>query len=293
MQFGLKLFFLAYFFFLVCSLGAAEYLKSNYYVQTDSVMLSDLVAHPKNDLQLFEIQENKHTKRVKADELLELLKKYGYKEYKSKHNYVQFSKKSPINTQKIEKKLIQHYKSRYSSIDIKSLTLTPRSYIETLPKKYSFGISRRAHLSNRGYCYIYTPDKKKIFFNYTLFATIDAYVSKEEIQRGTELDMLNTKKKSIMLDKFRAMPLQEIQPHTLEATHLIRSHTTLTSRDVTELYMVRRGATVSVMLKNSGINISFSAKALTSGRRGDTITVMNSNDKKIKVRVVGFNRAEM
>ena len=67
----------------------------------------------------------------------------------------------------------------------------------------------------------------------------------------------------------------------------------ITSRDVTGLYLVKRGESVNVTLKSSGIDISFSAKALTSGRAGDMISVLRSEGKKIKVRVIGKNRAEM
>jgi flagella basal body P-ring formation protein FlgA len=262
-------------------------------VKANSIMLSDLVPEPQKDVKLYTIRENKYTKRVKAKELLTRLQTYGYQDYDSKHHYVQFTKKSPINTQKIKTKLIQHYKNRYKSIKIKSLTLVPRTYLEKLPQVYAFGISKREHLSNKGYCYIFTPNKKKIFFNYTLYATVDVFVSKGDIDRGTELSNLNTKKKSIMLNKFRAMPLEEIRAHTLEAKHRIKSEDVLTSRDAVGLHLVRRGATVSVSLKNNGINISFLAEALTNGRDGDTITVLNRNGKKIKVRVIGHNRAEM
>jgi len=287
------LFKILLFLILSSSLWATKYLQSDYYTKTDSVMLSDIIQNPTKDFKLYDIRENKHTKRVKAEKLLKLLKKHGYTEFDSKDNYIQFNKKSPINLQKIREKLIQHYKSKYKNITIKSLTLEPKTYLETLPSAYAFGINKRAHLSNKDYCYIYTPEKKKIFFSYVLHAFIDVYVSKSEIDRGTELSNLNTKKKSIMLNKFRALPLSKIEEHTLEAKHRIRANSIITSRDAIGLYLVRRGAMVSVSLKNSGINISFLAEALTSGREGDIITVQNKNDKKIKVRVSGHNRAEM
>lgn len=281
------------FFILSYSLGAAEYLKSNYYVKSDTIMLSDIIPQPKRDFKIYEMAYTKNVKRVKEQELLDLLKEHGYSGYDAKHSYIQFTKKSPIDMQKIEKELIAHYKRHYKSIDIKSLTLEPRAYLEELPKTYEFGISKRSHLSNRGYCYIYTLDKKKIFFDYTLHATLSIYFSRGAIQKGAKLSSLNTHKKSIMLQRLRAMPIEEIKSNSLEAKHNIQSQTILTSRDVTALYLVRRGATVTVSLTNSGIDISFSAKALSSGRDGDIITVVNSNDKKIKVRVVGPNRAEM
>lgn len=278
---------------LSCSLGATEYLQSDYSIQTDSVMLSDIVKSPKEDALLYSVQKNKHTKRVKATRVLKDLKKHGYKEYKSKHNYVQFSQKSPIDTSEIRAELIKHYKSQYKSIKIDSLFLEPRTYLEKLPPYYEFGIDDTAYLSSKDNCFILTPERKKIFFNYTISATVDVYYTKGTLQRGTELSNMNTTKKSIMLSRFRAKPLESIEAHSLEAKHRLQSDSELTSRDVVGLYLVKRGANVNVTLQNNGINISFTAKAVTSGRYGETITVVTGKDKKIKVRIVGQNRAEM
>lgn len=287
------LFKLFLFFSLVCSLGATEYLQSNYFVTDDFIMLSDLVAHPKKDEKLYDIDPNRHTKRVKAKVLLKILKKRGYKEYESKHNYVQFSKKSPINMQDIKEKIKKYYLKKYSHIEIESIFVEPRVYTESLPSEYEFELDDKAYLSREEVCFIKTKDNKMIFFNYQISAKIDVYMSKVLIKRGTELSNLNTKKKSIMLDKFRAAPIQTLKAHSLEAKHRLQAESILTKRDVTGLYLVKRGSKVMVSFNNGGIIISFTAEAVTSGRFGETITVLKSNDKKIKVRVSGQNRAEM
>jgi len=281
------------FFLLSCSLGATEYLQSDYSIQSDSVMLSDIVSEPQEDLLLYSIKKNKHTKRVKAKIVLQDLKKHGYKEYKSKHRFIQFTQKSPIDTSKIREELIKYYKSKYKSIKINSLFLEPRTYLEKLPPYYEFGIDEHAYLSSKDYCYILTPEKKRIFFSYTIAASIEVYYTKETLKRGTELSNLNTVKKSIMLSKFRAKPLETIEAHTLEAKHRLKKNSELTSRDVVGLYLVKRGENVNVTLKNRAINISFRATAVTSGRYGDTIIVQKGTDKKMEVRVIGHNRAEM
>jgi len=287
--------FLLFLSFLILSYAslAAESLQSNYYVEGESIMLSDFIKNPKKDYEVYKFDYTKNIKRVKSDDILALLKKYGYHHYNSKHYYVQFTKKSPVDTTDIEKSLIKHYTSKYKSIKIKSLHLAPRTYIQTLPKQYDFGISRRSHLSSKGYCYITTPERKKIFFDYTLEASVSLYFSRVDIERGSELDALNTEKKSIMLQRFSAMPIEEIDAHSLEVKRNIRSNTPLTSRDVTALYLVKRGDTVSVSLKNSGISISFSAKALEGGRLGESIRALGSNGKEIRVKITGKNRAEM
>ncbi|MBN2815938.1 MAG: flagellar basal body P-ring formation protein FlgA [Campylobacterales bacterium] len=278
---------------LGCSLGATEYLKSNYFIHSDSVMLSDVVNTPQQDTLLYSLDANKHTKRVKASELITLLKNHGYREYTSKHTYIQFSKKSPVNTAKIEKALLDYYKKNYKNIHIKSLELHPRSYLQSLPKEYSFGIEKSAYLSNKGYCFIVTPKRKKIFFSYTLFAHVDAYFTNQMLSRGTELSNINAKKKSIMLQKFRAMPLQELPLHTFETKHRLKQESLITSRDIVGLYLVKRGDSVNVTLKNEGIAISFQAEAITNGRFGESILLRTKENKKINARVVGTKKAEM
>lgn len=292
------LFKLLLFVFLAYSLGASEqikniYLQSNYFVKNDFVMLSDIVKKPTKDVQLYKINPNRHTKRVKAKEFLKNLKKYGYKNFVSKHNYVQFSKKSPISTKYIKEQIKKEYKKRYLHVEILSLHVEPRVYIEKLPDKYQFEIDDKAYLSNEGICSIKTQENKKIFFNYHISAKVAVYKTRTRLERGTELSNMNIQKKSIMLEKFRAAPIQTLDAHSLEAKHRLKAETILTKRDVTGLYLVKRGATVVVFLNDGGINISFIAKAVTSGRFGEKITVLRNDDKKIKVRVSGQNRAEM
>ena len=283
-----SLFFLGFF-----TQAQAQALHSNYYVEGESIRLSDIVANPKNDPQIYKFDYTKNIKRVKSDDLLRLLKKHGYHNYTSQHHYVQFTKKSPIDTTEIEESLKKHYRSKYKSIRIKSLHVAPRTYTQRLPQEYTFGIAKRSHLASEGHCYIITPDKKKIFFDYSIEASLSLYFSRETIERGSELDALNTEKKSIMLQRFSAMPLEEIDEHSLEAKRKIRAKRLITSRDVQKLYMVKRGETISVSLKNSGISISFSAKALESGREGETIRVLGNNAKELRVRVTGKNRGEI
>jgi flagella basal body P-ring formation protein FlgA len=288
MKFKLSLFLL-----LSCSLFAAEYLQSNYFVKDNFVMLSDIVQNPKIDKKLFDIDKNKHTKRVKEKEILKTLLDNGYDNFSAKHSYVQFSKKSPIDTSKLKSYIENFYKQKYKEITIEDITISPRSYIEKLPKLYEIGSDKDIYLTNSGIFFIKTIDNKKIFFNYTIRAKITVVQSTNEMRRGTELSNLNTNKKSIMLDKFRAMPIQNLQAHTLELKHKVKSATILTKRDVVGLYLVKCGSKISVTLIDEGVSISFVAEASQSGRYGDAINAVKSNGKKIKVVITGRNRAEM
>lgn len=281
------------FLFISISLYADVYLKSNYYVSEKDIMLWDIDAKIQKEIKLFQIDENRHSKRVKSKELIKLLKTHGINNYKSKHAYVQFTQKSPIDTLKIESAIKKLYQNKYKNIDIKSISVEPRAYLQKIPLDYEVLFTSKSHLSNVGILYIKTDEKKKIFFNYKINAKITVYEAKKQIAKGNELSNINCKKKSIILDKFRAMPLQSVNKGTLESKRKMKAGTIVTIRDTQGLYLVKRGSNVNVALKSSTLSISFSAKALQNGRYGDTIKVLKSNGTKIKARVTGKHRAEV
>ena len=278
---------------LSVSLFSDVYLESNYYVDDKKIMLSSIVKNTKEDVQLFSIDKSRYSKRVKSKDIIKILQSHGIKDYKSKNSYIQFTKRSPINSEEIKNEIERVYKEKYTHINIKTVSVEPRSYITALPKGYETILKSKSHLSNTGTLYIKSNDKKKIFFNYKIDAEIVVYEARKDIKRNIELSNINSKKKSIILDKFRAMPLQNILKGTVQSTHNIKSGTILTRRDVQGLYLVKRGSNVNVTLNSSNLAISFSAEALQNGRFADIITVMKRNGKKVKVRVTGKRRAEV
>lgn len=276
------------------SLFATHNLQSNYYIKNDFVMLSDIVHVNKGkDKKLFNIDKHRHTKRIKRKELLKILKENGFSNYTSKHSYIQFTKQSPIDTTTIHESLKKFYTQKYQNIKISHIAITPMHYLEKLPKNYSVHFQEKAFLSNKGILYIKTDDNKKIFFQYKISATLPVVVTKKNIKKDSELNSINTRKNSIILNRFKAMPLQDLDKNNYQSKYHLKAGITITTRDVVGLYFVKRGSTISVSLKTNAINIFFSAKALQNGRLGDTIWVVKSNGKKIKVIIVGKNKAEV
>ncbi|QSZ41818.1 flagellar basal body P-ring formation protein FlgA [Sulfurimonas aquatica] len=282
--------FLFLFFTLSFNLFATTNLQNNYFIQNDYILLSDIVKGVKNDKKLFRLESNKHIKRIKSKELFSLLVENGITDVKYKNSYVQFTKQSPIDTSSIKNAIRALYEEKYPSIVIGKISVTPRRYLDSLPSDYTVNLPRNAHLSSRGTLYIKTLDRKKIFFDYFISAKIDAYVSKKMIERSEELSVINTLKKRVRLDRFRAMPIDEIA--SLQAKNRIKESKILTSRDVTGLFLIKRGATISVSIKNSNMAISFLAIAERSARLGDEIYVKNKKGNKIRVVATGHNRAE-
>jgi flagella basal body P-ring formation protein FlgA len=278
---------------LFANLYAAKELKTNYYVKASTVLLSDIVEGVTQDKILYTITEGRYSKRVKSKELVELLHKLGYTDYVAKHTYVKFEKKSPIKLDKIEQYIRQYYKNSYKNIVIKKITVRPRGYIKKLDNNYTIKMPKKSALHKKGTLSVKTAQNRQLFFDYFIDATLEVYITKNDIKRKEELSFRNTLKKSIILDKFKALPIQIITQGTLQSKFQIAKGSILTTRDVEIISLVKRGATVSVMLNNANMLISFSAKALQSGKNGDTITVQKANGVKLKAVVIGRNRVEI
>ncbi|MBA3027169.1 MAG: flagellar basal body P-ring formation protein FlgA [Sulfurimonas sp.] len=286
----LKILFL---FLFSIKLIAGTELKNEYYVESEEIRLSSIFPATTNDALLFQITQGRYTKRVQAKELIALLDSYGYKDLESKNEYIQFTKQAPLDFKAIEEELKTLYRQRYKQIKIQSIEIHPRGYLDTLPQEYTLGMQSKSHLKRQGTFYIKTKQSKKIFFDFNINATIDVYFAREDIKRNTELSAINTIKKSIILDKFRAQPLQNVTSGTVQSKQNIKKNTLLTSRDIVELQLVRRGESVSVLLEKDNMSISFSAEALEDGVYEQIIEVQQQNGTKIKIKVTGKNRGEV
>ncbi len=284
-----------FFLFLVLStfVYAQVSLKDTYYITSDEINISVLDKSIKKDIILFNIEKNRYTKRVKSKELLKLLASHGYENFTAHSRFIKFVKKSPVDLEKVKSQIQNFYKQHYNAIKIKSLLVTPRGYITSLPKKYEVHIPKKSYLYNHGTFFIETAKRKKIFFDYIIHADVRVYVAKRNIKRDVELSAANVAKKSIILKKFKAMPLQNLKKERYQTKQSIKRGAVVTMRDIKTLDLIRRGSFVNVSLHNDNIVIEFVAKALHNAKLGDTTTLQRADGKRIKVIVTGKNKAEI
>jgi flagella basal body P-ring formation protein FlgA len=268
-------------------------IQSYYEIDSTNIQLKDIIPTTTKNILLYTMTEGKHSKRVRSKELLSKLKEYGYTQFHAKHAYIKFQQKSPIDTSKIEKELLGYYQQSYSDITIHSIKVSPRSYVESLDSNYTIKIQTKNFLHSRGTLSIKSTKNKQLFFDYKINATLPVFITSKDIDRNQELSYLNTRKKSIILDKFRAKPIQKLKKGYYESRFRIQKNTLLTIRDVKPLSLVKRGNTINVILNSSNISISFTARALQNGEKGDIITVQKANGKKIRVKIYAKNRAEV
>ena len=278
--------------FLSFNIYASTHIKERYYIDAHTID-SSLFFKDQANKKLYEIPSHKHSLRIKRAQLKKLLKDNGFRDFKIDSRYIYFEVKSPIDATKIKEFLKDHYTQKYENIDIKNIDIKPRSYMKKLPDDFTMDIRRRNHLSKDGILSIEDTFHKKYFFNYLIDAELDVVVPKEKIRKDEEISKLNAKLKSIRLDRFRALPLQHIPASKYQAKHHIKADKIITYRDIEKLSLVKRNSTVNVTLNNSGIIISFAAKALQSGKLNDIITIQKGNGKRLKAKVVAKQKVEI
>jgi len=268
-------------------------IKEIYPVNSRNIYTTDISATLTPKKLLYTIEEHKYIKRIKATKLIKSLNNNGNNDAIAHSRYIKFQLKSPIDTSIIETYIRQYYLQKYSTINIRNITVMTRGYIDSLPDKYIVNLRKRAYLNHNDTINIKDMHNKKIFFNYTIDATIKIIQTKRKIKRNNKISFFNTQYKTIQFDKFKALPLMNLEKDTLQSKRTIKENTILTLNDVEYLDLVHKNAQVSANFFNRGIYITFSAKALQNGKLGDIITIQKSDLKRLKAKVIGKERVEI
>lgn len=185
------------------------------------------------------------------------------------------------------------YEKSYNGIKINRISIYARGSIKPINSNFVVNIDNEKCLVKKGIVYIKTEDKKKIFFDYEIDAEVTFYVTNEVINKGVVLSTLNTQKKSMKLDKFRAMPLQTEDLSEYQSKIPLKENEMITLKNIESVILVHKDSAVNVRINDQEIAISFTAEAQKDGKLGDTIMVKKNDGKKLKARVVGKNRLEV
>ncbi len=237
------------------------------------------------------IDEGRVLVRLSKKELLLLLRKNGYSDVDIEVPYVSFKLKSVIDVTPIKESIREYFLQKYGNLEIKNIKVTPRSFMQELPSEYEFGADKNTYLLANSTIHIMTPQSKKFFFDYELDATLELYISKSKLRRGSLVNEQNFIKKRVQLKELKDMPLFNITSIPFETNKPLEKDAVLTIRDVIKQRLIKRGEMVDISYENDDMDITFSAKALQDGRANDIIRVQNMNKKIIRVKVIGKNLA--
>ncbi len=283
------------FLFLIISipLFATMHLQQQYYFTSAPIYSTTLFPKLKKKFILFNINKRRTHYRIKSTQLVTRFKEHNLSITAGKIRYVNFIKKSPISTVRLEQQLESRYRNAFKNLHVKKISVTPRSYLGTLPQQYQLLFSEKNLYRSEGIFSIKTPEKKRLFFNYRIDATLEVYMPRHPLKRKEALTPLNTLKKRIRFERLRAAPLEQINTKVYRLKRSMQPGHIITQRDI-ELYpIVKRGSNVVVELKSGAVILQFSAIASQDGAKNDIITIQKTDGRRMKARVIAAGRVEI
>ncbi len=282
-------------FFMIMSLPllSAMHLKQQYYFHTTPIYSTTLFPKMQKKFILFNMNTARTHYRIKSTQLIKRFNEHNLSLDAASVRYVNFIKKSPISTTRLEQQLKTRYQNAFNNLHVKTIDVTPRSYLAVLPKKYQLLFSKNNLYKSTGIFSIKTPDKKRIFFNYRIDATIEVYMPRHPLKRGDALTPMNTHRQSILFERLRGAPLEQIHTREYRIKRSMKPGHIITHRDIEFYPIVKRGSSVVVEFKSGSVLLQFSAIASQDGVKNDIITVQKKDGRRIKARVVAAGHVEI
>lgn len=278
---------------LLFSVAHAYKLHSTYKFTDHAITSKSLFPEIEKDFPLLTIPANKTRYRVTAATLINSFNRHGIQIDTASMRSVIFIKKSPIDLTALEEKVHNFYVGHYPSITIHKITITPRIYTDALPERYEAEFGNKSARHSKGTFYIRTEGKRKLFFDYTIDATVGIVHAKYDLKRKAELTSFNTVTLNVKLGAIRGKPLTQMQPHQYRLKQNIKANAALSRRDVESSPMVKRGKQLLVSIKSGAVLIEFAAVALEDGALYDIIAIRKADGQRIKAKVTGVNQVEI
>lgn len=194
----------------------------------------------------------------------------------------------------VEQKFLEYYKPY--NIIINNLEITP--VMDSNLAKFSIDkviFDERNLRKDSGNFEVYVAHnekKKKVFFNFTINASLDSLIATNSIKSGEVITSFNTTISQIPLTRNFTLPASKDILDKYSAKSFISSGSSIVSSKIMPKIIVQKGDIIEVSYKVDNIDISFSAKAMESGSMGQSIKAQNlQSQKDINITIQGAKNA--
>jgi len=203
------------------------------------------------------------------------------------------------DTKKIEKYISDKFLKTYPNMHINSLTIKRYS---KLPKDFdSYKLSEiylaknnlKREKGNVSVTFTKNGQKRKIFYNFTLDATVDVLRANQNIQKGKTLTDDLVDFISIKFTNFYQIPITAYHLNRYKAKTSIIEGKILTYRHISKLTAVKRGDILTATLRDGGVIVSFPAQALKDAYIGDVIKIKRNHNSFFKAKIISQTQAEV
>ena len=193
--------------------------------------------------------------------------------------------------QKLKSYLERKFTSYYPTMTIKNIELKvnneiPKGY--KLKKVYFPKNSIKRENGNFSAIFSDGEGEKRIYFKYSIDATVQVLLANMDIRAKTPLSMDFFTQIPLKFDNFYDKPVTDV--YKLEAKILIVRGKILTSRMVRKIPDIHRNDEIIAEAREDGIVVDFPVRALEDGRVGEYIRVKRGSKTILKAKVLSSNK---
>ncbi len=135
--------------------------------------------------------------------------------------------------------------------------------------------------------------QRKLYFRYTIKATILLYKTTTPLKSGREITPDIASLQRIPFTTLYDKPINDNDFYKYIAKTNIKEDSVLSLRYLKKLTDIKRNDTVTAVIRDGGLSLEFSVKALGEGDIGDIIKVKKDHKKIFKAKIISKNRVEI
>ncbi len=177
-------------------------------------------------------------------------------------------------------------------MNIENITIKPTSTLIHKLKEYKVSkvaITKDDLRRNKGSILVtFTKNHKqrKLYYKYSINATINLYVANEHIQKGRIItpnivNLESIKFKSLYHEPFKAQDFNQYY-----AKYTIKENKPITYEKLKKNRAIKRNDHVTAIIQDGGVILNFRATALQEGDIGDIINIRKSYKKRFKAQII-------
>jgi flagella basal body P-ring formation protein FlgA len=272
--------------FLINSLFSYT-LLSDYAFSSNLITSKDIFPNLQKEIFIYKVPENRDKIFISSRDLIDGFKKYGVELDDGGNRRIRFIRvPDNLDLERLENFIYDEFSDFYPFMEIENLSVTPKYDIENMPEDYSIIFSRRDLHHSQGYFYLETDNHDRIYFKYSINATIRVLKSSERIRKGEIIDSRNSYLTDMKFERFRSEYITEDQLGSIQAKTYIPTDRELTSRLVEKMKVVQRGSVLKGFIQDGTIYIEIEVTALEDGGIGDEIQIKSFDGKILKGKII-------
>ncbi len=213
--------------------------------------------------------------------------------------FISFLFASPLHEAKIRALLQKKFQEAYPSMQINAIHLQPSSNLIHKLDGYrvtNVAVTKDTLRRAKGSVMVTLQKgqkKRRLYFKYNLDATVTLYKSAQPIQRGARLIPQMATKVTIPFNALYHRPITDEAFYRYVAKQHIGVNKPLTIEKFKNAPDIQRNDTVTAVIKEGGIELQFTAKALQDGNVGDIIRIRKDYKRHFKARVLSNTDVEV